>query len=318
MQKMTHRLTEKLRRLAFESHDECSSCGYKFKIGDTSHLGYDINDKPLYVCDKCSSQLKETAARHALMFRPYEIPNAKSKLWRYMDFTKYASMLSTKGLYFARADCFNDTFEGAKGFKENKEEWEKFYLSFFREVIKNPPEGHECKYSEDEVEKQAKRLLEDLERGGELSRKNTFISCWHENEHESEAMWRLYSSFLDNAIAVRTSCNSLYRALGRNPSINIGRVKYVDFRKSYVGVNDSFWRKRKSFEHEREVRAILIDFNCSDVGKMINCDLSILIEEIFVYPSAPGWFVNLINDVNEKYGIKVKVSPSELIKEPFY
>jgi len=318
MQKMTQRFTEELRRLEFESHDECVSCGYKFKEGDTSHLGYDSNDKPLYVCDKCSSQLYETAIRHFFMPLPYEIPAKKSKLWRYMDFTKYVSMLSTKGLYFARADYFHDTFEGAKGLKKNKEKWDEFYLSFFREGIKNPPEGYECKYSEEEVEKQAKILLEDLERGGEFSKKHTFMNCWHENEFESEAMWRLYSSFLDNAIAVRTSYDSLYRALGRNPSISIGRVKYIDLRKSYAGVNDSFWRKRKSFEHEKEVRAILIDFNCSDTGKIMSCDLSILMEEIFVSPSAPYWFINLVNDVNEKYGIRVKVSPSELIEEPFF
>ena len=34
-----------------------------------------------------------------------------------MDFAKYVSLLSTSALYFARADTFNDTFEGAKGLK---------------------------------------------------------------------------------------------------------------------------------------------------------------------------------------------------------
>ena len=315
---MTQRFTEELRILAFEHHDECVSCGYRFQEGDTSHLGYDVNDKPLYVCDKCSNKLKETAVRHVFTPRPYEIPPNESKLWRYTEFTKYVSMLSTKGLYFAHADCFQDIFEGAKGLKKNKEKWDEHYLGFFREVIKNPPEGYEFKYPDEEVEKQAKRLLEDLEQGGEISKKRTFINCWHENEYESEAMWRLYSSFLDNAIAIRTSYNSLYLALGRNPSINIGRVKYIDFQKNYAGVNDSFWHKRKSFEHEREVRAILIDINNPDKGKIIACDLSILIEEVFVSPSAPSWFTQLVNDVNEKYGIKVKVSPSELIQEPFF
>ena len=34
------------------------------------------------------------------------------KLWRYMDFTKFMGMLCSKGLYFCRADCFEDPFEG--------------------------------------------------------------------------------------------------------------------------------------------------------------------------------------------------------------
>ncbi|MBN2602613.1 MAG: hypothetical protein JXA91_00585 [Candidatus Thermoplasmatota archaeon] len=315
---MTQRFTEELRILAYEHHDECVSCGYKFQEGDTSHLGYDVDDKPLYVCDKCSNKLLETALRYFFQNRPYEIPPDGSKLWRYMDFTKYVSMLSTKGLYFTRADCFQDTFEGAKGLKKNKEKWDKFYLYFFREAIKNPPKGHEFRYSGNEVEKQAKRLLNDLEHGGELRKKQTYINCWHENEHESEAMWRLYSSILDYAIAVRTSYKNLYYALGRNPSINIGRVKYIDFQKKYAGVNNSFWYKRKCFEYEMEVRAIFMNINNPNKGEIIPCDLSILVEEVFVSPSASSWFIQLVNDVNEKYGVKIKVSPSELIQEPFY
>lgn len=100
VQVMTHRVTKALRRLSFESHDNCVSCGYRFKRGDTSHLGYGNDDEPLYVCDDCSMSLKETAIRQYFMPRPYEIPEATSKLWRYMDFTKYVSLLSSSGLYF--------------------------------------------------------------------------------------------------------------------------------------------------------------------------------------------------------------------------
>lgn len=113
MQEMTHRLTEDLRRLAFENHDNCVSCGYAFKEADTSHLGYAANGQPLYVCDSCSKQLKETAIRYYFSPHPYEVPDKDSRLWRYMDFTKYVSMLSTSGLYFSRADSFDDHFEGA-------------------------------------------------------------------------------------------------------------------------------------------------------------------------------------------------------------
>jgi hypothetical protein len=35
-------------------------------------------------------------------------------------------------------------------------------------------------------------------------------------------------------------------------------------------------------------------------------------------PKAPPWFVHLVNDVSEKYGVTVKVSPSELVEEPFF
>jgi hypothetical protein len=318
MQEMTHRLTEESRRLAFENHDNCVSCGYEFKEGDTSHLGYDSNGNPQYVCDSCSNKLKETAVRHYFSPRPYEIPDKDSYLWRYMDFTKYVSMLSTSCLYFSRADTFEDHFEGAKGVKSNKEKWDDHYLSFFKEAMKNPPEGVEWDKSDEFIEKEAKRLLNELDAGGEASRKRVFISCWHENTQESEAMWRLYSSYIDNAIAIRTTYKSLYESLGRNPSISIGRVKYIDFNKSFAGVNDSFWRKRKSFEHEKEVRALVHDHECLEKGKAIHCNLETLIEEVYLSPKAPEWFVTLLNDVNKKYGLNVKVHQSRLNDEPFY
>ena len=315
---MTQNYSEELLRLAFEEHDNCVSCGYVFVKGDTTHLGYDPENRPLYVCDSCSSQLEETVVRHVFSPRPYEAPPKNSHLWRYMDFTKYVSMLSSSGLYFSRADRFDDHFEGAKGIISRKDEWDKHYLSFFEEIIKNPPEDNECKLSKHEIKRETIRLLRELEKGGELQRKKVFISCWHENEYESEAMWKLYSSYMDNAIAIKTTYSSLYKALGKNPSIYIGRVKYIDYSKNYAGVNDSFWRKRKSFSYENEVRAIIHDHECKARGKIIECDLDTLIEELYVSPSAPTWFVSLINDVNNKYGLDVEVSPSNLNEQPFY
>ena len=318
MQPMTHKLTEELRRLSFENYNHCISCKYEFKEGDTTHLGYNFENNPLYVCDKCSSEIRETAVRYRFTPRPYEIPEAHCNLWRYMDFAKYVSMLATSSLFFTRADKFNDLFEGAKGLRKNKNKWDKYYLYFFKMAIKNPPEGHECNLTDQQIDLQAKKLLKNLEARGENDRKHTYVNCWHENTFESEAMWRLYSSFLDYAVAVKTSYKNLYLSLGRNPSINIGRVKYIDLQHKYSEINGAFWRKRKSFEHEKEVRAIIMDHKHPNEGILINCDLSILVEEVFVSPRAKDWFVYLINDVNTKYGLNVKANRSELSEEPFF
>ena len=318
MQEMTHRLTEELKRLSFENHDHCIACKYAFRENDTTHLGYNSNNDPLYICNKCSPQLKETAIRYNFSPRPYEIPGADSTLWRYMDFAKYISILTTSSLYFPRADKLNDLFEGAKGLKKNKDKWDEHYFAFCKMAIKNPPEGHICTLSDHEIDQRANELLNGLESCGKQHRKHTFISCWHENTFESEAMWRLYSSFLDNAVAVKTSYQKLYISLGRNPSINIGRVKYMDLSHNYAGINDAFWRKRKSFEHEKEVRALLVDRNCNEEGKLIKCDFRLLIEEVFVSPSAKQWFINVINDVHKKFKIEARVSKSELVEEHFF
>jgi hypothetical protein len=43
------------------------------------------------------------------------------KVWRYMDFTKFVSLIDSRCLFFTRADKFNDSFEGS---------WPK--ITFFR------------------------------------------------------------------------------------------------------------------------------------------------------------------------------------------
>lgn len=252
------------------------------------------------------------------MPRPYEVPPSEAQLWRYMDFTKYVSLLSSQALYFSRADQFEDAYEGAKGLRRRKEGWDEHYLRFFRHAIRNPPEGYEFDKTDDEVEAEAQRLLRDLESGGESSRSRTFISCWHESSHESAAMWRLYSSFLPNAVAIKTTFDALYKSLGRNPEIRIGRVRYIDLGSQFAGINDAYWRKRKSFEHEREVRAVLMAHLGGDTGKLVPCDTDVLIKGVYVSPEAPDWFASLVKDVNRKFNVGVDVSDSEFNEEPFF
>jgi hypothetical protein len=317
-QEMSCRITEDLKRLSFENHDYCVKCGCSFENGDTTHLGYNVADEPLYVCDDCASQLKETAIRYSFSRRPFDIPSSETRLWRYMDFAKYVNLLASQGLYFSRADMFDDICEGAKGVKRNKKKWDEYFLNYFRSALGSLPEGYVNRLSDQDMDLKTNKLLKQLENGGLRNKRCTFINCWHENELESEAMWRLYSSHLENAIVIKTSFKKLYLSMGRNPDINIGRVKYINLQKEYAGVNDSFWRKRKSFEHEKEVSAIFIDHMNLNPGKIVPCDLSVLIEEVFVSPKSPSWFVDTVNDINEKYGIGIKVSPSQLNEEPFF
>lgn len=40
------------------------------------------------------------------------LPKDRDILWRYLSFEKFVSLLSTKSLYFATANQFEDPFEG--------------------------------------------------------------------------------------------------------------------------------------------------------------------------------------------------------------
>jgi len=53
----------------------------------------------------------------------YTKPSPETKLWRYMDLTKFLSMIQTSSLYFARPDTFDDPFECAIGSKSMEERY---------------------------------------------------------------------------------------------------------------------------------------------------------------------------------------------------
>jgi len=319
MQKMTLGHTEKTRRFIEEHHDNCTECGRSFKPGETTHLGYVQRKKLVYVGDCCSAPLKETIVRHSYQRRPYLIPPNDAVLWRFMDFTKFVSLLKSQCLFFTRADRFQDPFEGAKGLLKNKPKWDKHYKEFFIEAIRTVPGGEGLNKTELELLKEAKRLLNDLNTIGARQVKETFVNCWYESNYESEAMWKLYTSALDQGVAIRTTYKRLYDGLYRSPDIQIGRVNYIDFSVKFAGINDSFWYKRKSFEHEREVRTVFRDFPAKeDFGKLIPVNLDVLIQKVYLSPTSQIWFKELVQDIMIKYDLKKKLEISNMTAKPFH
>ncbi len=92
----------------------------------------------------------------------------------------------------------------------------------------------------------------------EISEK-TYISCWHNSEHESEAMWKLYCKNPAKGIVIKSKKKTLQAQL-ENKGINnlqLKPVKYVPnfWIKKYNPEPDIFFNKRPSFEYEKEFRA---------------------------------------------------------------
>ncbi|MEP0008753.1 MAG: DUF2971 domain-containing protein, partial [Balneola sp.] len=124
-----------------------------------------------------------------------------------MDFTKYVSMLSTSSLYFSRADQFDDPYEGATSHAN---------LNLRDEVYSDMPN---------------KKILNDLSRFAEWVRQWTYVNCWHMNNYESAAMWKLYSK-TDEAITIQSTYNKLSDLLPY--STYVGTVKYIDYGKDWM------------------------------------------------------------------------------------
>ncbi len=241
--------------------------------------------------------------------QPFKQPeNPNVRIWRYMDFTKYVAMLENKGLYFSRADLIGDPFEGS---------FTKVNIQRRKSTLNGAS-----------VEKANEDFFEWL---GKL-RAYSLLNCWHMNEHESAAMWKLYSKS-NESIAVRSRFDLLRSTLSAN--IDIGVVTYIDYETDVIPEGNAIspiMHKRKSFEHERELRAVwwlLGDESYvphvggsppppPDRGKWQKANLVELIEEIYVAPMSPEWFRELVKQVGVKYDLAKNVHQSKLDDTPLF
>ncbi len=231
------------------------------------------------------------------------------KIWRYLDFTKFVSYLNKKALFFTRADKLDDRFEG-KFTDEDINRW--------KDVLK------------------IKRKTEKIEILNGF-RKVINISSWHINEYESAAMWKLYLTSKEG-VAIQSTFKRLKDSFKVNKvdEIYIGFVKYIDYEKDSIpggNIFNPFLYKRKSFEHEKELRAIIMKFALAEqtkgkhilyvdpewIGNYVESDLSVLIENVVVSPTAPDWFAELIRSIMNKFGLTdIEIKQSDLTKDPLY
>ncbi|MCQ6523999.1 DUF2971 domain-containing protein [Bacillus paranthracis] len=255
------------------------------------------------------------------MFKEIEGVNSNiegnAKLWRYMDFTKLVSLVSTQSIYLCRSDEFKDVFEGALfgyGVEKAREDIEKMYSGL------GVSEG----FMNSQLDK-VDKLVDFTNNLAENNRKNVFINCWHLNEYESAAMWDLYLKS-NEGIAIQTTFDKIKQSLNVcEEDIYIGEVEYLDHTKQKnlsISYLELFFTKRISFKHEQEVRLVyaLTPFHeeyeeHSDVkGKSIQVDLTHLIERVYVSPDAAPWFVDVVKVILEKFNIDAEVIHSELYK----
>ncbi len=199
--------------------------------------------------------------------------NKNATIWKYLDFTKFISLLENQSLYFARSDKFNDPQEGYLLTANNK---------------KN-------------------------------IKKQVFLNCWHLNEYESAAMWDIYLKS-NEGIAIKTTYQYLQNCFLSKNTVYIGKVKYLDYKKIKPTTKDPFFPflcKRKSFEHEKEIRALVYLTknqlkNQNIKGVFVPVNVSKLIKTIYIAPTAEGWIKKLVEAILKKYNLNIKVIKSDL------
>ena len=234
-------------------------------------------------------------------------PPLDAILWRYMDFAKFVSMLDSSALYFVRADKLGDPFEGT--FSPVNSDTHSYLYS---DVLPDVPSL--------------------IRYNSEQRRRYCAVNCWHWNDHESDAMWKLYGGD-KGGIAIRTTFDSLKTSFTDSTDIYIGQITYVDYDSTSIpemNYFSAFLHKRKSFEHEREVRAVIADFpplddngalsespDVWDIGRSCTVNLLALIHGVVVSPLAERWLFELVQSVVKKYGLPVPVTHSTISKPPY-
>jgi hypothetical protein len=196
-----------------------------------------------------------------------------------MTIPKLLALLQLNCLFFTRLDMLGDQFEGTLP---------------IRNVLMRQGEG---------------RSLDDQR----VIRDHTLVSCWHLSRHESDALWQVYGRS-DAPVAIRTTAQRLFDSFRTAEyPVYVGMVYYTDF--NYGAIEPSYERftylfKRSSFQHEREVRAIIRVSTPARAGRNVAVDVSTLIDQVYVPASAPDWMMHVIAELLEKYEIPRPVKRS--------
>ncbi|HET6840756.1 MAG TPA: DUF2971 domain-containing protein [Candidatus Angelobacter sp.] len=232
-------------------------------------------------------------------------PTDNTRLWRFMDLSKLLWLLSNSALYFCRLDLLRDPYEGVMS---------KMSFAGYERLLPNQTEA-------------IKSMIIS-------QRKWVFANSWHMNEFESAAMWDLYLNSPEG-VAIETDFARFRDSFSAEKihDVLIGKVNYIDYATESVAQGNYFnylyvpVHKRKSFEHERELRAIVwllatfgkqqdkIDINTyhPPPGISIQVNIKTLIRNIFVSPTAQSWYVDVVRSVLCRYGFdEIPVVQSDL------
>ena len=134
-------------------------------------------------------------------------------------------------------------------------------------------------------------------------------------------MWKLYSAS-GQGIAIESTIKQLKNSILFDKSLEIEHVRYIseDNPGDYdANMNTLAW-KRKSFEHEKELRAIVL-LKEQGKGMFVKYDLEKLINQIHISPFSEPYLkevVEYICSINKESVIEKPITQSTLFKKPDY
>ena len=231
------------------------------------------------------------------------LPSDDTCVWRYMTLEKFLYLIVKSKLHFCRSDKFTDKWENT--WPEHL--FQKYNLGSYPAVADMV-----------EDEKSPRQTVNDGNRA------SIFLNCWHMNKHESAAMWDSYAKW-ESSIAIASTIRKLKTVLRTDRCYSIDLVRYVEI-ETYEDPSNQFVPylfKRKSFEHENEVRAYIQDqpgfTGFENKSLDVDVDLPELVESVHISPTAPDYLVDVVKKIIAPYiGEEVPITKSSLYDEVVY
>jgi hypothetical protein len=231
--------------------------------------------------------------------------NPAEMLWRYCSADRFEWIVQNKSLYFASANQFSDTFEGAVAVQLNVP----------------PPDP---RYAEMERGEKAFFELKRL----------TKLNCWHRAEYESDAMWKLYSGESKGVAICSTPArmDKAFVPFRLKPEYGTedlwgGPVQYIDLtqvrmRPSFL---DRFFYKHRAFQWEQEFRLAISlrvaeesGVNVPKDGISVSVDLEALVDHIIVGPEISAKQRERVAKLARDAGLGDRLRFSSLLGKPRY
>ncbi|MFC3912848.1 DUF2971 domain-containing protein [Pseudaeromonas sharmana] len=238
--------------------------------------------------------------------------NPNRTLTRYISLTKLLAFLE-HGLFIPKATLFDDELEGV--------------LYYFGE---KKPTNHI-------ISRESIRSCMDW----------IYISCWHLDETESHAMWKIYGASSESVAIQTTEADFKYAyfSLKSNMHTYFDSVRYKNPTQDNIKELDSIFvlnnintptyentatyaallsfMKHSGFSFENEARLIAIDPNANSTSKNNSNGISIsniesqqMIKKILIHPYAPVWFEKLVIDILcNRYKLDIPVHRSVLVED---
>jgi hypothetical protein len=234
-------------------------------------------------------------------------PNDETPIWRYLDLPKLLALCQSSQLYLCRLDRLRDPWEG---------QLPPAVLDAVVSRLASVPSDGSTDF---------RALLSQFSRDFATS---CFVSCWHDSPFESAALWDQYGH--SRGLAIRSTIGRLKEACRSEHNYFIGRVQYADYSGPFLGGKPSLagplapaFMKRKSFEHEHEIRVLVndmplsvaipysgqgsthtVDWTLAKESHHLEVNLPRLIESVFISPESPAWLLEPVREFLRRFGLE--------------